>query len=95
MKRIQNWTIVCSDDPYLAPELRAAVVVGEVDWDEKKYIRTSQIASFSGRKFITHSGSEYELDGDPGQQFLDNLDKSGLDIMMSHPFAALHSNNWF
>jgi len=93
MTKIRNWHIVVSDNSYLCPELRCAVVCGETDHPDGPHIRTSQVASFNGRAFTTHSGTRYELEGDPVQAFLDALD--GLALDCDHPFAALHTDNRF
>lgn len=64
---INNWSIVCSDDqPYLAPELRASRLYGDVTNHPKlgncKGIVTSAIVDVdSEENIITSSGSVYRL----------------------------------
>jgi hypothetical protein len=88
-RQIRNWHILCTDNEYLAPELRAAVVVGECDWgpNGRPYVQTSQIADFDGRICTTRSGSRYELVGDPNPDFKEDYE----DIDLDHPFAAFRA----
>lgn len=90
VRQIRNWHILCSDNSYLAPELRAAVVVGECDWgpNGKPYVQTSQIADFDGRVCTTRSGSRYELVGDPNSDFAE--DYEGIDL--TAPFQAFYDD---
>jgi hypothetical protein len=88
-QQITNWHILCSDNRYLAPEMRAAVVIGECMGPRgEPYIRTSQIHTFDGRVCTTRSGSRYELVGDPNPNFSEDYE----DIDLENPFAAFHAD---
>lgn len=87
-RQITNWHILCSDNEYLAPEMRAAVVIGEHEGPNgEPYIQTSQVADFDGRVCTTRSGSQYELVGDPNPRFKE--DYEGVDL--EAPFAAFYA----
>jgi hypothetical protein len=92
VRQITDWHILCSDNRYLAPELRAAVVVGRCEGPNgEPYVQTSQVAAFDGRHCVTRSGSRYELVGDPSPNFKEDYEGVDLDA----PFAAFHRQRRF
>ena len=64
--KIDDWGIVGSDDPYLAPELRTFQLVGVVTVHRNesingKHIRTSSIVGSDGKYVVTRSGTRYDI----------------------------------
>lgn len=65
MPRLENWSVVGSDNPYLAPELQSPMLKGEV-YDHPShldgtYVTTSAIVGTDGIGISTYSGSYYTL----------------------------------
>jgi len=52
MPRLENWSIICNDDPYLAPELRTVRLAGYIYDDEKcRFKDGDPVATSSLREF--------------------------------------------
>lgn len=71
--KMENWGVIYRDqDPYKAPELRSAVLVGDRygPGDDVKNVITSSILGKSG-KYVVTKNSLYDLgEPDPGYEAL-------------------------
>lgn len=62
--KLENWAVVCKN-PYSAPEMCDQHFMGEVyghaRFEDGEEITTSTVVDYKDGKFVTRSGSEYEL----------------------------------
>jgi len=93
--QITNWAVNASGDQYRAPELRVAILRGEVSahpalevrpGDNK--VRTSQIRGWIGRTVMTQN-STYQLVGDPDPEFLSWLQSKQFRYDPANPLKVL------
>lgn len=63
--KLENWSIVSTEDPYKAPEQRLArlhgTVFGHSRFDDGETITTSPVVEQKDGIVVTQSGSRYEL----------------------------------
>jgi len=80
MPQIRNWFI--TGDPYAEvrgnPMLAGIANVEGVTHGKEKDIMTSSIAKVDGRFVTTKSGRVYELVGEPGEYFRQDLEAKGF-----------------
>jgi hypothetical protein len=73
MIRIENWSLITDDNPYLAPEQRKVRLRGDViEHPRLGYandVQTSSIKDVEGHIVKTSSGSVYQL-GEPSPEYV-------------------------
>lgn len=55
MPRIENWSIICNDDSYLAPELRTVKLAGYIYDDEKNRFSDGDPITTSGLREFNYT----------------------------------------
>jgi hypothetical protein len=94
MPRLEEWSVVSTEDPYKAPEQRQMKLSGKVYDDDRFFdgdmITTSRIVDSVGRTVTTRSGTKYTL-GEPSADYLAWLAATGLtlDPLMPITIVAL------
>lgn len=76
--KLHRWAVVCSQDPYRAPEAIPKYLAGFRD-DEAREIMTSAIVEMNGHQIRTYSGSIYILE-DVSPEYLEWLDQNGFEM---------------
>ena len=103
LPRLENWSIVqCDNYPYLAPELRAIKLCGEIYDDERyfggKRIQTSRLTEFNveGKYAKTYSGTYYDLgEIDPAyEKWLKSNNKALVSITIGVDDTSIESEMW-
>ncbi len=81
--RIENWSVVESDDPYAAPECQVRRLAGEVfghpRFEDGTKITTSRMKRVDGNQVTTGSGSVYTL-GAPAASFVEWCHEHGCHV---------------
>ena len=90
MVQLNNWAVVHSQDPFLAPEQRGLHLTGDVEGHPKfpngKRVCTSEVKDFKGRVITTESGTEYLL-GDPSPEYREWLQANRPNWNPEEPFS--------
>lgn len=88
--KIEDWSVVGSQDPYLPPECRTTSLHGRVYGHHRKedgsLVRTSAIKSVKGRTITTDSGTVYRL-GRVSKTYLQWLKDNGLKYNCCNPIV--------
>lgn len=95
MPILRNWSTVI-DNPYRAPEAGSNIclhgnVYGHPRFEDGTEVTTSRVKESEGRVVQTMSGSEYVLEGEPDQEFVDQLEKIGYTFDPNNPIKKLNS----
>jgi hypothetical protein len=88
---IENWSVVTTSEPHVAPELRNASLNGKV-YGHPRFpnghgVVTSQIEEANSRVVRTRSGSLYKL-GTPSKTYLDWLQHNGIAYNEEEPIRT-------
>jgi len=86
MPLIEDWAVITRGDPYSAPELRYAAVVGKVyghpdfKFEDGDPIKTSRIKEFNGKElWVKTENTRYDL-GNPNKMFVEYLKDKGKKV---------------
>ncbi len=100
--KLKNWSVVQSPfaNPYLPPEFIHIHLAGEIygrpeRFADGKHVTTSRVETVNGRFITTHSGSVYELVGDPDPNYLKFLKEIGEEYDKDNPIKIIDkSKDW-
>lgn len=86
--KMTNWGTMLTGSDYTAPELRRLCLCG--DLPNGKRVTTSAVEAKVGhRTYRTHSGSLYELSGDPDPAYVAYLQGIGRDLNLDDPIKGM------
>lgn len=95
--KIDNWSIIGNNNPYLAPELRSIFLHGIVDDHPRlgKNIKmtSSRIVTAEGLTITTKSGSVYEL-GNVDPKYLEYLKENNIEFNPEQPITFKEKRMW-
>lgn len=81
--KLTEWATYLTGDHYTAPELRRLCLRG--DRGDKKVVTSAIVEKLGPRLFRTHTGSVYELVGDPDPEFVTYCNGIGKPLNLDDP----------
>ncbi len=89
--KIENWSTGREENPFLAPEVPALHLRGQVyghpDKEDGTWVKTSRIQSIDG-KMIETLNTTYEL-GDPDPLFIEWMKTEGIEFDPDNPIRVV------
>jgi len=96
MYALKEWSVLFTnrmEDPYKPPEIYTRCISGKVygnpNFNDGDEVVTSKIHKVQGRIVITHSGSVYELVGDPSDDYLEFMKEIGVPYDEDNPIQVI------